>query len=135
MAFYRRYPILSGVLIACVGFPAVFFLLDRYPSLDPFLARNKPWWPMVLETVCIFPFVPYRLRPRHDSTGYWGLAAVLLALHVILLITFIRNVRLIAPFEYSIFGPFEVLVLGVLLYYGCGLFGNVHRRGPRIDTR
>ena len=130
MNFIRRRPFLFGTLLAFLGFPIVFFILIYSPSLEGFLARNKSWWPMLVYTATVFPWLPYRLRPRRGVVAYWGLATAIFAINTGLLAMLIEHGRAFSPLEYSVYGPFDLVILAAVLYYCAPLFNKTHKQGP-----
>jgi hypothetical protein len=85
---------------------------------------------MLVYTATIFPWLPYRLRPRRGVIAYWALATIVFAVNTILLAVLIQHGRAFSPLQYSLYGPFDFLILAAVLYYSAPLFNKAHRQTP-----
>jgi hypothetical protein len=114
--FIRTYPVLFGVLITMIGFPLAIIIVTSHPSLERFFGKNQVWFPFAIFTATMFPVLVGRFRPRCEQTKYWTTASGIFLLHLAFFVLFMRYVRALAPIDYIFYGPFEWIVVGLVLY-------------------
>jgi hypothetical protein len=79
---------------------------------------TKYWVRLAVHTAVVFTILATNFRPRPSPIRFWTLFAALLLLHLVCCVWFILEIRPLGAIHYIAFGPFEVLLLALLLKWG-----------------
>jgi uncharacterized membrane protein len=114
----RLNPYLIGLAIGLgIGALAVVAaMLD--PDLDLQLSPYRQWLLLACYTVSLFGFLIWWYWSRRKLTRFWMLLAVLCLAHLSGFVFYLSIPNELFPIQYSIIGPIEAVVFGLLINTG-----------------
>jgi len=96
--------------------------LGRFAALK-FLPDDLANDSLALERFRVFAILAKNYRPPSPSLRFWTLFGGLLLLHLVCSVWFILDIRPLGAIHYIVFGPFEVLLLALLINRGVRYLG------------
>jgi len=88
------------------------------------MERNTGWLRLAAYTVVIFAILAKNFHPKSPSLRFWTVFAGLLLLHLLCYVWFILRIRPLGAIHYVVSGPFEVVLLALLLNRGTRYLGT-----------
>ncbi len=115
----RDHSLLFGILLGVgCGLLIVLAMVYNLALVEWLMERNIGWVRLAVYTAVVFTILATNFRPRPSPIRFWTLFAALLLLHLVCCVWFILKIRPLGAIHYIAFGPFEVLLLALLLKWG-----------------
>ena len=114
-----RHSLLFGILVGVgCGLLLVLTMVCDLPLGEWLMERNIGWVRFAAYTIGIFAILAKNFCPQSSFVRFWTLFAGLLLLHLVCYVWFILRIRPLGAIDYVVSGPFEVLLLALLLKRG-----------------
>ena len=105
------------------GVLLILAMVVDLPLVERLIFGNTAWLRLAVYTIVVFAILAKNYRPPSPSLRFWTLLAGLLLLHLVCSVWFILNIKPLGAIHYIVYGPFEVLLLALLMNRGVRYLG------------
>ena len=119
----ERNAVWVGIGLGFFGMAILLPILLYMPSLGQLFERNLIWLRFGVYTATVFAVLAKWFRPWDAQAKFWGLLLGLLMLHTAALVLLMRKGAPLTSAVYIVFGPFEMIILGLALQPGMRALG------------
>ena len=105
------------------GMLLILAVVVDFPLVEWLMIRNAGWLRLAVYTFVVFVILAKNYHPRSFSLRFWALLTGLLLLHLVCSVWFILNIRPLGAVHYTVYGPFEFLLLALLFNRGIRYLG------------
>ena len=124
LRWVREHSLLLGIFVGfAFGLLLILAMVVDLPLVERLMDGNAGWLRLAAYTIVVFVILAKNYRPPSPSLRFWTLLAGLLLLHLVCSVWFILNIRPLGVIHYIVYGPFEVLLLALLLNRGVRYLG------------
>jgi hypothetical protein len=126
LRWVREHSLLFGIFVGfAFGMLLLLAMVVDLPLVEWLMFRNIGWLRLAAYTVVVFAILAKNYHPPSPSLRFWTLLAGLLLLRLVCSVWFILNIRPLEAIHYVVYGPFEVLLLALLLNRGVRYLGII----------
>lgn len=127
LRWVREHSLLFGISVGfAFGLLLVLAMVVDLPLVERLTNGNTGWFRLAAYTIVVFAILAKNFHPRLPSLRFWTVFAGLLLLHLVCYVWFILRIRPLGAIQYVVSGPFEVLLLALLLNRGVRYLGITH---------
>jgi hypothetical protein len=124
LLWVREHSLLFGIFVGIAfGLLLILAMVIDLPFVEWLILGNAGWFRLATYTIVVFAVLAKNYRPPSPSLRFWTLFAALLLLHLVCSVWFILNIRPLGSIHYIVYGPFEVLLLALLMNRGVRYLG------------
>jgi hypothetical protein len=125
LRWVREHSLLFGIFVGIAfGLLVILAMVIDLPLVEWLMERNTGWLRLAAYTVVIFAILAKNFHPKSPSLRFWTVFAGLLLLHLLCYVWFILRIRPLGAIHYVVSGPFEVVLLALLLNRGTRYLGT-----------
>ena len=128
LRWVRDHPVTFGLFLGFgLGLLLILTMVIDLPLVKGLMSGNAGWLRLAAYTIVVFAIMAKNYRPASFSLRFWTLLTGLLLVHLVFSVWFILKIRPLGAVHYIVYGPFEVLLLALLLNRGVRYLGITPR--------
>ena len=125
LRWVREHSLSFGISLGfALGLLLILAMVVDLPLVERLTDGNAGWLRLAAYTIVVFAILAKNFRPRLPSLRFWTVFAGLLLFHLVCYVWFILRIRQLGATHYVVAGPFEVLLLALLLNRGVRYLGT-----------
>ena len=126
LRWVREHSLLFGIFVGIAfGVLLILAMVVDLRFVEWLIVENTGWLRLAAYTIVVFAILAKNYSPSSPSLRFWTLLAGLLLLHLVCSVWFILNFRPLGAIHYMVYGPFEVLLLALLMNRGVRYLGII----------
>jgi hypothetical protein len=128
LLWVREHSLLFGIFVGIAfGLLLILAMVFDLPLVEWLMERNSGWLRLAAYTIVVFAILAKNFHRKLPSRRFWTVFAGLLLLHLFCYVWFILRIRPLGAIHYVVSGPFEVLLLALLLNRGVRYLGTTRQ--------